>query len=132
MNVTDTSNTRERPSICGGSDSLPNDLHMVWTDYRMGNSEVYYAHANPSPQFVEEGRRPTARSLRRTAGIVRGTLMLTGRQEAALLDAGGRTVTDLQPGQNDIGHLAPGVYFVRTAVCGQGSVVGVGRVVVTR
>ena len=31
----------------------------------------------------------------------------------ALLDAAGRKVAELQPGENDIRHLAPGVYFVR-------------------
>jgi len=30
-----------------------------------------------------------------------------------LLDAAGRKVMDLQPGKNDIRHLAPGVYFVQ-------------------
>jgi hypothetical protein len=30
----------------------------------------------------------------------------------ALLDAAGRVVTYLQPGPNDIRHIAPGVYFV--------------------
>jgi len=31
----------------------------------------------------------------------------------ALLDACGRTVIELQPGENDIRHLAPGIYYVR-------------------
>jgi hypothetical protein len=143
VNVTDTSNTRERPSICGGSDSLPNDLHMVWTDYRMGNSEVYYAHANPSPQFVEEGRQRTACSPQLTASIVRGSLMLPGRHEAMLLDAAGRKVMDLRPGEfgsgasgalrhHDVRHLAPGVYFLLSAASGERSAVGVRRMVVTR
>ncbi|MFO7639686.1 MAG: T9SS type A sorting domain-containing protein [bacterium] len=33
-----------------------------------------------------------------------------------LLDASGRKVMDLTPGDNDVRHLAPGVYFVRTAL----------------
>jgi hypothetical protein len=36
-----------------------------------------------------------------------------GSHEAGLVDITGRRVTDLQPGENDIRHLAPGVYFVR-------------------
>ncbi|HDQ99582.1 MAG TPA: hypothetical protein ENN51_04775 [candidate division WOR-3 bacterium] len=32
---------------------------------------------------------------------------------AQLLDATGRKVMDLQPGDNDVRHLAPGVYFIR-------------------
>jgi len=132
VNVTDTTNSRERPSICGGSDSLPNDLHMVWTDYRMGNSEVYYAHANPSPQWVEEERLPTADSRQLTASVVRGTMVLPGRQGAVLLDLTGRRVMDLWPGENDMRHLAPGVYFVRPAVSSGGSAGEVCRVVITR
>ncbi|MEO0077950.1 MAG: hypothetical protein ABIK86_03010 [candidate division WOR-3 bacterium] len=50
--------------------------------------------------------------------IVRGVLHLeAGGEErkghGALLDATGRKVMDLQPGANDVRHLAPGVYFVR-------------------
>jgi hypothetical protein len=39
--------------------------------------------------------------------------MLSGKQLADLLDITGRKVMDLAPGENDIRHLAPGVYFVR-------------------
>jgi hypothetical protein len=31
---------------------------------------------------------------------------------ADLLDAAGRKVMDLKPGENDIRHVAPGVYFI--------------------
>jgi YVTN family beta-propeller protein len=48
-----------------------------------------------------------------TAPICRGTLMLPDRRNAELLDVTGRRVMDLQPGANDIRHLAPGVYFAR-------------------
>ncbi|UCG42741.1 MAG: T9SS type A sorting domain-containing protein, partial [candidate division WOR-3 bacterium] len=49
-----------------------------------------------------------------TATAVRGALHLplTGRQDVALLDVTGRRVMSLQPGENDIRHVAPGVYFV--------------------
>jgi hypothetical protein len=30
------------------------------------------------------------------------------------LDVSGRKVLDLQPGANDVGYLAPGVYFIRS------------------
>ncbi len=36
-----------------------------------------------------------------------------GTVPALLLDATGRVVMDLKPGENDIRHLAPGVYFIR-------------------
>ncbi|OYD16374.1 hypothetical protein CH330_03040 [candidate division WOR-3 bacterium JGI_Cruoil_03_51_56] len=40
-------------------------------------------------------------------------LHLGGRQPAKLYAITGRKVADLQPGENDIRHLAPGIYFVR-------------------
>ncbi len=45
----------------------------------------------------------------------------------ALLDAAGRKVMELRPGTNDVGHLSPGVYFVREA-----HAQAVRRVVITR
>jgi hypothetical protein len=42
---------------------------------------------------------------------------------AELLDLCGRRVMDLKPGGNDIRHIAPGVYFVRTADSGTRSAV---------
>ncbi len=44
--------------------------------------------------------------------FVRGMLRLPGKLDAVLLDITGRRVMDLQPGRNDIRHVAPGVYFV--------------------
>jgi hypothetical protein len=44
---------------------------------------------------------------------VRGNLPLPGKRDAELLDITGRKVMSLQPGPNDIRHVAPGVYFVR-------------------
>ena len=52
------------------------------------------------------------------ASIVRGVLTLPRAssdkpQATSLLDAAGRKVADLAPGENDVSRLAPGVYFVR-------------------
>jgi hypothetical protein len=49
--------------------------------------------------------------------VVRGVLFLEargGKREARgeLLDISGRKVLDLRPGANDVGQVAPGVYFV--------------------
>lgn len=57
----------------------------------------------------------------KTPTIVRGVLFMppaSGVMRGAssvLLDAAGRKVMDLYPGANDVNHLAPGVYFVRSA-----------------
>ena len=44
--------------------------------------------------------------------LLRGTMRLSASSNATLLDVAGRHVMDLTPGENDIRHLAPGVYFV--------------------
>ena len=62
---------------------------------------------------VAEERRPLANSRHLTTTIVRGMLcMPASMQGAALLDITGRKVMELQPGENDVSHVAPGVYFV--------------------
>jgi DNA-binding beta-propeller fold protein YncE len=66
--------------------------------------------------------------------IVRGSLPLTSSPLPAhysLLTADGRRVMCLQPGANDIRHLAPGVYFVHSALDNRHSSL-VTKVVVTR
>ncbi|MFO7674831.1 MAG: hypothetical protein R6X12_00730 [bacterium] len=128
VNVTDTSGTRERPSIAAGAGDAPNDIHAVWTDYRDGTAEIYYACAAPG-QWVAE-KPPAQRALAAPAAIVRGTLFLASdpalpKPALVLLDASGRTVMALAPGPNDVSRLAPGVYFVRPAH-------GVARVVLLR
>ncbi|MFO7676506.1 MAG: C1 family peptidase [bacterium] len=75
------------------------------------------------------GGRPGAA----VATIVRGSLSLTGLGHdpgsenrsgscpALLLDISGRMVMELLPGDNDVRHLAPGVYFVRRQDTGESS-----------
>ncbi|MEO0071569.1 MAG: hypothetical protein ABIK39_05740 [candidate division WOR-3 bacterium] len=69
---------------------------------------------------IEEYFPPTANRSRQTATIVRSTLFLSrkvsalSREPVLLLDITGRKVLDLKPGTNDIRHLSPGVYFIRT------------------
>jgi hypothetical protein len=51
--------------------------------------------------------------------VVRGLLslgpagMTNGQVQMTLLDITGRRVMGLKPGENDISHLAPGVYYIR-------------------
>lgn len=69
------------------------------------------------------GPRPEAVP-RRVAGpvLVRSVLSLPGPGnggQTELVDASGRKVMDLAPGDNDVSRLAPGVYFVRSrSSCG--------------
>ncbi|MBN2466289.1 hypothetical protein JXD38_11765, partial [candidate division WOR-3 bacterium] len=118
-NITAATNTRERPSIAnGGNSASPFDLHVVWSDYRDGNSEIYYKH-DSLVTAISDDLQPRARSLRPMASIVRGVLVLGGvdsrqhpAQRAEMLDAAGRKVSVLRPGVNDVSGLAAGVYFV--------------------
>jgi DNA-binding beta-propeller fold protein YncE len=72
-----------------------------------------YSGGNSMMRAVAEGQS-TVRNRQPTATLARGELRLPGRQDADLLDIAGRKVMDLEPGDNDIRHLAPGVYFVIT------------------
>ncbi|MEO0070733.1 MAG: hypothetical protein ABIK39_01415, partial [candidate division WOR-3 bacterium] len=74
-------------------------------------------------QGIEEGLQPTANRSRLTATIVRKVLRWNktedrgpkteDRAQAFLVDVTGRKVLELKPGDNDIRHLAPGVYFIK-------------------
>jgi hypothetical protein len=57
------------------------------------------------------------------ASIVHSALYMTGTESAVLLDICGRRVMSLQPGENDIRHLAPGIYCLRSADSGMRSAV---------
>ncbi|MEO0085310.1 MAG: hypothetical protein ABIK37_01625 [candidate division WOR-3 bacterium] len=111
FNVTDTSGSKERPSVAAGTAGAAGDVHVVWTDYRDGNAEVYYCRG-AAGQFVEERGRQAWRD-RVGASVVAGVLRATAGGRAELLDAAGRVVMELQPGANDVRRLSPGIYFVR-------------------
>jgi YVTN family beta-propeller protein len=90
-----------------------------------GNLEVYPVYRIGFAAGVEESPKPQATSFKLGPTIIRGVLVLgavDSRQNTAcraeLLDAGGRKVMRLQPGANDVRHLAPGVYFLRGAGAG--------------
>ena len=59
------------------------------------------------------------RTARPVPTIVRGVLRLPEGRSALLHDAAGRRVMSLHTGENDIGHLAPGVYFCRMTDIGE-------------
>lgn len=114
------------------------------TDYsgRAFDNDRVWAKLGPFGPGVEEedeGGRMNAKA--GFATIVRGMLFLRWSQsgdrpscvgtDPVLRDITGRKVMDLRPGENDVRHLAPGVYFVR-AVGHEPSAVGCRRVIVTR
>jgi hypothetical protein len=83
---------------------------------------------------VEEPETPGTRRAA-AATIVSGTLRYqptanSSRQSAVLLDLTGRKVLDLQPGQNDISRLSPGVYFLKSEVPNRSAELAVRKVVI--
>jgi hypothetical protein len=66
------------------------------------------------PGVAEEPVARAAWSVR--ASVVRDVLCLPGAEPAVLVDGSGRRVMDLEPGENDVSRVGPGVYFV----CGEG------------
>jgi YVTN family beta-propeller protein len=84
---------------------------------------------------IEEDLKPQVAGPQPVATVVRCVLFLPEAtslkpQAASLLDISGRKVLDLSPGANDVRTLAPGVYFVRSAVGGERSAAAVRKVVI--
>ena len=92
------------------------------------------------PILLPVGVEETPNAKRQTtnaATIVRGVLFLEGDcprtgivPKTALLDATGRKVIELRLGENDVSCLAPGVYFVQSAIGNRNS--SIGKVIVAR
>jgi len=83
------------------------------------NTVRIWGKMDPSPAIADM-TKPKVRMTSGGVTIVHGVLFLAGAsspkgQAASLLDISGRKMLDLHPGANDVGALAPGVYFVRSA-----------------
>ena len=98
-------------------------VHLVFWDQRYGSQEeIQYKTNRLASGAAEESSKCEVRSASRPT-FVRGVLPWDcqpvssgetgGCTRPVLLDAAGRRVMVLVPGENDVGHLAPGVYFVR-------------------
>jgi hypothetical protein len=98
-------------------------LGKVWVTWTQRESEarwlLNYSHTLP-PGITDRSMRKLG-AVRIAPTIVRAVLHLPGTEMTnaqypmTLLDVTGRRVMDLQPGDNDVRHLSPGVYFVRQA-----------------
>ncbi|UCG42232.1 MAG: hypothetical protein JSU73_10175 [candidate division WOR-3 bacterium] len=101
---------------------------MAWNPI---DNRVYASRGNQISVYRDDPvgvlERPEARRLeaeRRLPTIVRGVLRIQptadgSQPTAALVDVSGRRVLDLRPGENDVRHLSPGVYFLRSALGGK-------------
>ncbi len=111
--------------------------NRVYAANRNGNSVSVIRDSTTTG--VEEIRNAEAQTPN-AATLVRGALMLGAadsrqnpRHRTALHDAAGRKVADLRPGANDVGSLAPGVYFVRELQDDNGRPhTGIRKVILTR
>lgn len=86
------------------------DRDMVTCDYYGG----VFLRRNMSAG-VEERLTPQASRTTPEASIVRGVLRLAGSSSSSpsrLVDAAGRGAMKLRPGENDVSHLAPGIYYL--------------------
>ncbi len=109
---------------------------------RSGPSGALYAGTNGASLYatepllaIEEGLKPQAPSRKPGPTVVRGVLRLAPAaslrlQVSSLLDASGRAVMALQPGDNDVRHLAAGQYFIVSA--GPAGAVLVDKIVIQR
>ncbi|MCL6465489.1 MAG: hypothetical protein K6T77_01890 [candidate division WOR-3 bacterium] len=95
--VTRATNTRERPAVAAGNGGAPDDIVAIWTDYRDGNAEMYFASASPA-QFIQEGVRFEPKTVPATL-VSRNWSGFKGQ----LFDPLGRKV----------GQLKPGLYFLK-------------------
>jgi hypothetical protein len=98
----------------------------IWVSYKTDREQTYVTWTASSGGIEEEEPSSAWRSC--ASRVVRSVLVYQPtangpHPSASLVDIAGRKVMDLQPGENDIRHLAPGVYFVRTAESGKRSAV---------
>jgi hypothetical protein len=97
---------------------------------------LWLAHGVDIMGQSEEQQQPKAIGRQIPASVVRNAFFLPGAaslksRAASLLDVSGRKVLDLKAGANDVGGLAPGVYFLREEHA-QAQAQAVRKVVITR
>jgi hypothetical protein len=108
------------PALARGPGNRLFLAYQSWAETVNGrtyNSERIWGKMNPSTGIEKGDEGGGAKDEPRVSTIVRGVLRIEDRgprteDRADLLDAAGRKVMDLKPGENDIRHVAPGVYFI--------------------
>jgi hypothetical protein len=85
--------------------SYYSDFWLIKTD-----ADGRVAIAEPQPPVAH---KPVGATIARAVLHVPETEMTNAQYPMTLLDVAGRRVMDLQPGENDVRHLSPGVYFVQ-------------------
>ena len=78
-----------------------------WPDNDKAEVHVYVQPLGGTFEHPFGGRRPGARP------TVLADPVLATRSRVGAFSITGRKVMDLHPGENDIHHLSPGIYFIR-------------------
>ncbi|UCG43939.1 MAG: hypothetical protein JSU73_04830 [candidate division WOR-3 bacterium] len=141
--VSDQYGSQYTPSLAHGSGE---QVMVVYSGFarevngRPANSRRIWGEQTPFLGIVAR-REPVASRRCSAATVARRQLHVPHRRAADLIDITGRRVMDLEPGENDIRHVAPGVYFCRptagsassrSAESGWRSAVSVRKVVIQR
>lgn len=136
--------SRMKPGLARGPGSQVLLVYQGYADTvggRTYNKPRIWCKLDPLTGIAED-QAPAVRRPTPGVSIARGVLYMPldagvpgdapgypGSRPAALLDATGRPVLSLRPGDNDVSGLAPGVYFVRP---GAGDARTVSRVLLVR
>jgi hypothetical protein len=120
VNISGTPSYSHKPRVT----ALASGFYVVWQDLEDGDWDIYGTHTD---MLGVEEERTKDEGKRTNPTIVQGVLRLDvghdlqagdcptkrGPVPGLLVDVTGRRVMELQPGVNDIRHVAPGVYFIR-------------------
>ncbi|MEO0020138.1 MAG: hypothetical protein ABIK47_05810 [candidate division WOR-3 bacterium] len=106
------------PALACGQESGMFLVYQSWAGKVGGknyNTQRIWGKMNPTPG-IEEYPQPEVKGSHLPATVVRNVLRWTKTEDRAqvfLVDVTGRKVLELKPGENDVRHLSPGVYFIR-------------------
>ncbi|MEO0067722.1 MAG: hypothetical protein ABIK23_01125 [candidate division WOR-3 bacterium] len=106
------------PALACGQESGMFLVYQSWAGKVGGknyNTQRIWGKMNPTPG-IEEYPQPEVKGSHLPATVVRNVLRWNKTEDRAqvfLVDVTGRKVLELKPGENDVRHLSPGVYFIR-------------------
>jgi hypothetical protein len=97
-------------------------VHLLFWDQRFGSQEeIFYKTNRVQTGMFEQVSAPGRERPLVVPTVASEALRLLGDSDARLVDVAGREVARLHPGQNEIRHVSPGLYFLRMADGGKRS-----------
>ena len=107
-------------------------LNAVWNSSETGNWEVFTTFADTTGIAEPAGGPLSPVCMGVFPNPARGVVRFGGTSGAVLFDRDGRRVAELKSGANDVSHLAPGIYFVRSASSAGRGASSVRKVIIAR